>query len=244
VGSRTLALCERRLIQDWKQAFGHPILLLESFVDPQHHRGTLYQACNWEYVGDTRGFRRIVGGYSTATRSPKKVFVHSLHPKARTLLCQSSLEISAGARAPKLLLTAAHLKALPGLFRDIPDPRRVAGRRHPLSAVLAIAAGAYLCGARTYKAMGAWAEQLSHNARQGLRCRCEGNDYRVPSESIIRDVLSRIDRHAVERSVERWNAQFGASDTSLVLKAQALCLPRAANTQKIPHSLTAHPNCN
>lgn len=222
VASRTLALCERRLAQDWGKAFGHPILLLETFVDGQRHRGTLYQAANWSYVGDTRGYRRIPGGYSATVQSPKKIFVRPLHPKARTLLCQGSLGTLAGTAGSKLMLTAGQLRALPQFFEDIPDPRRVAGRRHPLSAVLALAAGAYLCGARGYKAMGAWAGQLSQSARQGLRCRCERNHYRVPSDSIIRDVLLRVDRHHLERALERWNTRFATSDASLVLRSQAL----------------------
>ncbi|MGH8141813.1 MAG: Druantia anti-phage system protein DruA [Steroidobacteraceae bacterium] len=222
VASRTLALCERRLAQDWREAFGHPILLLETFVDGQRHRGTLYQAANWSYVGDTRGYRRIPGGYSATAQSPKKIFVRPLHPKARTLLCQASLEIVAGTAGAKLMLTAQHLRALPQFFKDVPDPRRLAGRRHPLSAVLAIAAGAYLCGARGYKAMGAWAEQLSQSARQGLRCRCERNHYRVPSESIIRDVLLRVDRGDLERALQGWNTRFATGDASLVLQGQGL----------------------
>ncbi len=222
VASRTLALCERRLAQDWGKAFGHPILLLETFVDGQRHRGTLYQAANWSYVGDTRGYRRIPGGYSATVQSPKKIFVRPLHPKARTLLCQGSLGTLAGTAGSKLMLTAGQLRALPQFFEDIPDPRRVAGRRHPLSAVLALAAGAYLCGARGYKAMGAWAGQLSQSARQGLRCRCERNHYRVPSDSIIRDVLLRVDRHHLERALERWNTRFATSDASLALRSQAL----------------------
>jgi hypothetical protein len=120
------------------------------------------------------------------------------------------------------MLTAGQLRALPQFFQDIPDPRRVAGRRHPLSNVLAIAAGAYLCGARGYKAMGAWAEQLTQSARQGLRCRCERNHYRVPSESIIRDVLLRVDQQHLERALECWNTRFAISDASLRLQSQAL----------------------
>ena len=120
------------------------------------------------------------------------------------------------------MLPAGQLRPLPPFFQDIPDPRRLAGRRHPLSTVLAIAAGAYLCGARGYKAMGTWAEQLSQSARAGLRCRCERNHYRVPSESIIRDVLLRVDRQNLERALERWNTRFAMNDASLILQSQAL----------------------
>ncbi|MBK1725021.1 transposase family protein, partial [Thiocystis violacea] len=54
--------------------------------------------------------------------------------------------------APKLMLSAKQMRSLPAFFADVPDPRRSQGRRHPLPAVLAIAAGAVLCGARGYKA--------------------------------------------------------------------------------------------
>ena len=34
VGSRVLSLTERRVVSDWRRRFGHPLLLLETFVDP------------------------------------------------------------------------------------------------------------------------------------------------------------------------------------------------------------------
>lgn len=225
VGSRVLALCEHRLSQDWTAAFGHPILLLETFVD-ESHRGTLYLAANWEYVGDTRGFRRIPGGYSTATHSPKKIFLRCLNRRARTLLSQASLDTryTGPLEAPRLLLSAAHLSALPTFFRDMPDPRRAAGRRHTLSSVLAIAAGAYLCGARSCLAMSEWAEGLSPAIRRELWCRFQRNHYLVPSILVIRKVLQRVDRGQLQQALERWNAEFAKTDASLTLHASELCL--------------------
>ena len=44
------------------------------------------------------------------------------------------------------MLSAQQMQSLPNFFADIPDPRRAQGRRHPLPTVLAIAAGATLCG--------------------------------------------------------------------------------------------------
>ena len=44
LASRALALNQARLSQDWQEAYGHPILLVESFVDPQLFRGTAYKA--------------------------------------------------------------------------------------------------------------------------------------------------------------------------------------------------------
>ena len=78
LGSRVLALCERRLAADWPARFGHPLVLLETFVDPARFRGAVYRAANWTRVGRTRGFRRVRGGYSAAPAAPKLVFVRPL----------------------------------------------------------------------------------------------------------------------------------------------------------------------
>src|SRR5207237_10446857 len=40
LGSRVLSLCQRRLPGDWEEAFGHGVVLLETFVDPQRHGGS------------------------------------------------------------------------------------------------------------------------------------------------------------------------------------------------------------
>jgi hypothetical protein len=45
--SRILSLCEKRLPTDWQERFGHPLVLVETFVDPQRFHGTVYRASNW-----------------------------------------------------------------------------------------------------------------------------------------------------------------------------------------------------
>ncbi len=55
LASRVLALSERRMARDWPERFGYPLLLLETFVDPQRFHGTIYRAANWQEVGETRG---------------------------------------------------------------------------------------------------------------------------------------------------------------------------------------------
>ena len=65
---------------------------------------------------------------------------------------------------PKIMLSAQQMQSLPNFFADIPDPRRTQGRRHRLSTVLAIAAGATLCGMRGYLAISDWAKSLDFHA--------------------------------------------------------------------------------
>jgi len=51
LASWILARNLERLSADWQAAYGHPIILVESFVDSQLFRGTAYQACGWKAVG-------------------------------------------------------------------------------------------------------------------------------------------------------------------------------------------------
>ena len=51
LGSRVLSLCMRRLARDWPARFGHPLLLVETFVDPARFHSTVYRAANRIEVG-------------------------------------------------------------------------------------------------------------------------------------------------------------------------------------------------
>jgi hypothetical protein len=88
LASRLLALSERRLASDWRERFGYPLLLLETFFDPRRFHGTIYRAANWRYVGDTRGYRRTRTGYSAELSAAKHAFVRPLHAQAKTRLCR------------------------------------------------------------------------------------------------------------------------------------------------------------
>jgi hypothetical protein len=223
LGSRILSLCQRRLNADWQKAFGHPVVLLETFVDPQRFQGTVYKAANWLYVGDTKGFRRIRHGYTATACSPKMVFIKPLRTDARSLLCQTTLQGPYHTGGSKMMLKAQQMQSLPSFFAEIPDPRRVQGRRHRLATVLAIAAGASLCGMRGYRAIADWAKSLGKNARRRFGCRYAKNRYLVPSESIIRNVLIRVDPVDLDRALQRWNETYAQEDESLAIDGKTLC---------------------
>jgi hypothetical protein len=223
LASRILSLCERRLKQDWSERFGHPLWLLETFVDPRYFHGTIYRAANWQYVGDTRGFRRTRAGYSNAAQAPKLVFVRPLVERLQARLCAPILDPSYHHGAPKLMLSAEQMRSLPAFFADVPDPRRAQGRRHPLPVVLAIAAAAVLCGARGYKAISEWAQDLGQKARARFRCRYRNGHYEVPSRTSIRDVLTRVEPQFLDQALQGWNAQYAAEDEGLAIDGKTMC---------------------
>jgi hypothetical protein len=68
-----------------------------------------------------------------------------------------------------------------------------------------------------------WAKDLGRKARERFGCRIENRQRRVPSESIIRDVLVRVDPEALDRALQRWNADFGQSDQSLAIDGKTMC---------------------
>ena len=222
LGSRVLALCGRRLAADWPARFGHPLLLLETFVDPARFRGTVYRAANWTCVGRTRGFRRVRGGYSAVAAAPKLVFVRPLVPDARARLTRPALDPADRHGGPKAMISADTMRSLPDCFADIDDPRRRQGRRHPLPTVLAIAAGATLCGARGYRAMAEWAEDLSPRARERFRCRHRNRRYEVPSEFVIRDVLVRVGPDQLDRALQRFQAAGGDADDAIAIDGKTM----------------------
>src|SRR5258708_16296612 len=118
-GSRVLSLCQKRLPRDWEAAFGHGVVLLETFVDPHRHRGTAYRAANWSYVGNTRGFRRTRVGYTATPASPKMVFLKLLRADARRLLCRAILSPPSHLAGTTITLTPDHIPPLPSFFSPI-----------------------------------------------------------------------------------------------------------------------------
>jgi len=55
LASHVLGHMVRVLVRDWQRVYGHPVYFLETFVDPQRHRGTCYRAANWIVLGRTTG---------------------------------------------------------------------------------------------------------------------------------------------------------------------------------------------
>lgn len=222
IGSRVLALTEHRIVNDWQARFGHPVLLLETFVDPRRFHGGVYRAANWLELGLTQGYRRTREGYSAEIDAPKRVFVRPLHRMARMHLTHPERNHLQLTGAPKLMLNAEQMRLLPDCFDTIPDPRRSQGQRHRLSVVLGIAAGASLCGMRGYKAMHDWAEGLGQKARERFGCRREKGRYVVPSEYVIRDCLTRVSPDALDQGINLWTQNWDKDEKALAIDGKAM----------------------
>ena len=85
LASHLLAQLTRRLIGDWSRKYGHPVFLVETFVELGRFAGTCYRAANWVHAGATTGrTRQTLPGRVGAPR--KAVYVYPLHPRFRQRL--------------------------------------------------------------------------------------------------------------------------------------------------------------
>ena len=91
LASHILGRITRRLQQDWEAKYGHPVYLVETFVDAARFRGTCYRAANWIEIGRTQGR----GRYDRTHRrgAPvKTVWLYPLVRRFRDLLCHVDLD--------------------------------------------------------------------------------------------------------------------------------------------------------
>jgi predicted transposase YbfD/YdcC len=116
---------------------------------------------------------------------------------------------------PAALTQLAHADPLhpvdaPGLLAylaTVHDPRRASGRRHPLVAILAMAAAAVLAGARSMTAIAEWAADTPQPVRAALGARRDAPDrWVVPAEATIRRTLGRVDPTVLAAVIGVWLA--------------------------------------
>ena len=53
LASKVLHLTLDRLATDWQTQYGHPVLVVETFVDVAQFNGTVYSASGWSELGQT-----------------------------------------------------------------------------------------------------------------------------------------------------------------------------------------------
>lgn len=245
LASRVLALCCARLSGDWQQAYAHPILAVESFVDSQLFRGTSYKAQGWQLLGHTRGFGRSRQDYYTEHERPKQLWVRPLQPAARRLLSAGRLPVDLQSVEDKVIprsaATVADMRDLWELCREVPEWRGRKGRDYPLPCLLAIMVLAALCGVvRGQRDLAAFAAKLTQAQLRALRSyrRREGR-YEHPKETTFQRVLAAVDAPSFERILQRWEDRLLGRETleadpliAIDGKAQRGSTPHVKDEQK------------
>jgi len=89
LASHILGQVAGRISEDWQQRYGHPLCLLETFVQGDRFQGSCYRAANWVCVGQTTGRTRQNKRHRDhAVHAPvKDVYLYGLQADARQHLC-------------------------------------------------------------------------------------------------------------------------------------------------------------
>lgn len=93
-----------------------------------------------------------------------------------------------------------HCLALIDVFSSIPDFRQSKGKRHPLKAILAMAAAAMLCGSRSYSAIAEWGRNYGADLASALGF----THSKTPCASTLHTIFSNIDKQMFETRLSSW----------------------------------------
>jgi hypothetical protein len=226
-----LSLCAKQVPSDWRRCFGFAPLLLETFVDPTHFRGTCYQAAGWTKVGATRGFRRDGREFYTPDSHPKDIWVKALHPEAREVLRAAQLPDEWRAYEkplpPQQVATRLGVDGLRSLFevlRTIKDPRHKRGRRYSVATCLAMMVCAWMAGCQGVRECAEFAVNLTQKQLESLRTwRAPRTGQRqAPQYGTFWRVAKLIDGEQFERLVMGWFRDEGLDPQALALDGKSL----------------------
>lgn len=212
LASRSLSLCLHRLSADWQARYGHPVVLVETFVDPEQFCGTVYTASNWQELGQTDGFGRVRRDFYVEHNKPKRLFARELCKNARRSLQADKLkETLATVEAkthPRCIQSPIEIRSLIEYLKSLPDYRRRIGV-YPLWTLVAICVLAHLCGApRGQKDLAKFAKGMSKAQRRALGVRQQPEGYPAPSQPTFCRLMKHIDEEALEKVILQTQEQI------------------------------------
>jgi len=214
--SRFIKRMLERLSDDWQGRWGHPLALVESYVDPQLYRGTGYKVSGWSKLGQTAGWKRSAEDFYQKHDRPKQVWVRELLNKACVRLRAPQLppEWSAVEQraAPHCNVRASEMRSLVETLRaEVAECRSPKALLYPIAGMLALIALAMFSGVRHgYQDLADYAASLSQGQLRALGFRRDKRSGRIrcPGVTPFRDVLTRVDAGAVQRALLLWQEQL------------------------------------
>jgi hypothetical protein len=214
LASRVMKLTLARLSSDWQQQFKHPLVMVESFVDPEQFRGTTYQCSGWSQLGLTQGYGRVAKDYYIQHQQPKQLWVKALVKNAPKKLRGNQLPeawaVVESKVKPHCTAKSADLKALTDHLAGIPEYRSKHSLGFPLAGMLTLIAVAVFCGVvRGKKDLAAFARTLSEHQLRALRFRRDKKTGkpRCPGVTTFFRILNEVDELALEVALLAWQDQ-------------------------------------
>ncbi|HNF90235.1 MAG TPA: ISAs1 family transposase [Thiobacillaceae bacterium] len=216
LASRVMKLVLERLSDDWLERFKHPIVLVESFVDPEQFRGTTYQCSGWSQLGLTQGYGRQSKDFYIEHAQPKQLWVKTLVRNATVKLRAEHLPeawaVVEQKIQPRCTAKSAELKSLTDHLARIPEYRSAHALGYPLAGLLCLIAVATFAGVvRGKKDLAAFAATLSQHQMRALRFRrrdSKSKKLTPPGVTTFFRILNEVDERALELALLAWQDQI------------------------------------
>ncbi len=207
LGSWALKRICARLSDDWQAAYGHGVVLAETYVDPARHRGIMYDAAGWVTAGLSAGYSRKGGQYTEAHGRRKRILVKPLRRDARRILCQpDELPViwQKDGRVSGHSLT--ELRSLHEELSQMRDFRRAQGRKHTLASTYSVLILALLSGFHGPVAAAQFAAALSQAELEAIGAwrNPKSGAHEPVSKSTLHRVIQHTDPEQLQRVLERY----------------------------------------
>lgn len=214
--SRFMKLMLGRLSEDWQKRWGHPLALVETFVDPNHYTGTAYKVSGWSHLGKTAGWKRDADDFYEKHEAPKQIWVRELVKKACVKLrapelppdwaqVEESASVRCTAKAPEIR------SLMDSVLQEVPEFRRAQALAYPLPGLVCLMVMAAAQGVvRGPDDLAAYADTLREGQLRALRFRADPHTRRIrcPKKTTFTRVLHQVDDDLIERVLLRWQDQI------------------------------------
>lgn len=215
--SRFMKLMLGQLSPDWQARWGHPLALVETFVDARFYQGTAYKVSGWSHLGKTAGWKRDADDFYEKNDAPKQIWVRELVPKACAKLRAGHLP-EAWAKVEQAVPVHCTAKAqqiaslLTAVQQEVPEFRRAQGLAYPLAGLVCLMVMAAAQGVvRGPQDLADYADTLSAAQLRALKFRAQPGQPRViraPKKTTFTRVLHQVDDGLLERVLLRWQDQI------------------------------------
>ena len=214
--SRFMKLMLGGLSQDWQERWGHPIALVETFVDPRFYRGTAYKVSGWSHLGKTAGWKRDADDFYEKNDAPKQIWVRELVKKACVKLrapelpaqwakVEQAVPLRCQAKVPEIR------SLMESVLEEVPEFRRAQALAYPLPGLVCLMVMAAAQGVlRGPQDLADYADTLSQGQLRALRFRADRHTrkLRCPKKTTFTRVLHEVDEDLLERVLLRWQDQI------------------------------------
>jgi hypothetical protein len=224
--SRFMKLMLGRLSQDWLERWGHPIALVESFVDPQLYQGTAYKVSGWSHLGKTAGWKRDAADFYVKHDAPKQIWLRELDKKACVKLRAAQLPPEWAMVEAQAQKRCTHkVKEINSLMdsvrREVPEFRRPQALGYPMAGMICLIVMAMATGVRQGPDdLANFADTLSQGQLRVLGFRRDQLTlrYRSPKKTTFTRVLAGVDAVVLEQVLLNWQRRLtGPIQDSLVI---------------------------